>query len=104
MLFWLAFFFDSVFANWVTRPCVLSLRSKCFGGLLSSVVGDWLIVSGLLVFVVWLVLAVVCLVSVMSVRVVVCGSPFGCLVSSCLCVLLLVVCLLVRSGSFCGVS
>ena len=72
MLGWLAAFFASVFANWVMRPCVLSLRSRCFGGLLSSVVGEWLIASGLLVFVAWCVLVSVGFVVASSVRVAVC--------------------------------
>ena len=96
---WLAVFLESVFSNWVIRPCVLSLRTSCFGGLLFLVYGC-LVVSCLSV---WLVLVVACLV--------VCGSVwvsflvwfFGWLMSSCLCVSSLVSWLLVDSGSFRGV-
>ena len=100
MLVWLAVFLESVFSNWVIRPCVLSLLTSCFGGLLFLVYGC-LVVSGLSD---WLVLEVAWLVVFGSVWVLFLVWSSGWLASSCLCVSSLIWCLLVGSGSFRGVS
>ena len=67
-------------------------------------VGEWLIASGLLVFVAWCVLVSVGFVVVSSVRVAVCLSLAGVSVLSCLLGVGLVVRVLVSVDSSCGVT